>query len=127
MSTARDDDDFCHTLHSLSIAVARLQENAKAHRVALRLQAREYERRLEEANNAIARADRLANTYATRELHDRLAEQLHSKSAELKEQINELRADLSSWQGRLLMLAYVITAVVSITSVSIAVWHLFHA
>ena len=111
----------------VAVLTERLHSHTEASNKALALQAKEYERRLEEANNAISRADRLANTYVTRELHDKFSEDIIDKIVAVTAQISEINSELASWQARLLTLAYAITGIVSTTGVIVTLWHLLHS
>lgn len=71
--------DLHASIQELTVEIAILKTRLKASDIALEVQSREYERRLEELNHLHKRAEVDRAQYVTRELHDQLNSELLSR------------------------------------------------
>lgn len=87
-SVPRLSGDLHASIQELTVEVAVLKTRLKASELALEIQSKEYERRLEELNHSHQAAIVDRTQYVTRELHDQL-------NKELLDRIERLRAEMS--------------------------------
>jgi hypothetical protein len=98
-----------HTIQRLDKEVAVLQTRVEEKDKALKLQALEYERRLEYLNQSHERAEKILGTYATRETLDRIQSETEQwrRTVDLK---------LASNEGAKAMLASVVSGLIAIAA-----------
>jgi biopolymer transport protein ExbB/TolQ len=112
------------------VEIACIKERLIAGSTALALQAREYERRLEDLNHAHAQAVSVQKTYVTRELHDSIYNELTAKIANLSEKTDQrfsrLETTINKSVGQNATIAATVAAIVGLMGLLLGLWRAYH-
>lgn len=114
----RPNSDLHASIQELTVEVAVLKSRLDSSAKALRVQAIEYERRLNELNHAYKRATEDRNQFVTRELHDQIYTDLSGK-------ISTLKSEIDSNRGRSLGIAAIFAGLVAVAGLFMTAWHVF--
>ena len=115
--------DLRVTVQELTVEVAVLRERLHEHKLtaskALELQAKEYERRLDDLNHAHQQARETLQTYLPREIHDK-------EMRDLSIWQRSVDTDRASNQGRTSAVTTILAILLSVVSIIAVAWNAIH-
>lgn len=145
-SVPRLNGDLHASIQELTVEVAVLKTRLKSSELALEIQSREYERRLEELNHSHQAAVVDRAQYVTRELHDQLNQELLGKIEALRKEsqnfichkdfdrlaeqvkVNTERfgTDIATLSTKNATLAAAGAAILALMNLVFVIWHTIH-
>lgn len=125
MTDINGNNNLRASVQELLIEVAVLKSRLDEARAALGTQAKEYERRLHELNNAHQRAEFVAKAYITREVHDQVYKELSQRILILSSDIVLLKEDIANNKGKSTTIFAGFAGFVALLGLIIGFWHSF--
>lgn len=113
-----DDKEHC-TLQALRTAIAVIDNKLAEREKALRIQASEYERRLDALNHSFQEARTVQQTYVPREVYERA----HDVLVQWRSRVDD---ELATTRGRNSTLISVISIVLALAAVIVSGWRVIH-